>query len=162
MPTERQDELFKEFEKKKSGIERIADKITEKRKRLYVNVPLENVVFAIIVVVICVITVFALGVERGKRLAPPVAQEEIELEPIEVVKVPVEENHYAIQLISYKKEKPALREEGRLLNKKIDAFIIKTGGWYQVCAGDYKSVKDAKAALKEFKKDYKSCFIRKK
>jgi hypothetical protein len=68
MATEHQSELFKEFERKKGGIEKIADKITEKRKRLYVTMSLENMVFGLIVIIMCAITAFALGVERGKRL----------------------------------------------------------------------------------------------
>ena len=67
MSTEYQEELFKEFGKQKGNFEKIADKITEKRKKLYVHAALENVIFAAIIVIMCVVVSFALGVEKGKR-----------------------------------------------------------------------------------------------
>ena len=94
MSTERQNELFGEFVRKKGGFEKIAEKMTEKRKSLYATVPVENVVFAIIVAIMVIITAFALGVERGKRLARAEAQEalnipknKIKLSQIEVAPV---------------------------------------------------------------------------
>jgi cell division protein FtsN len=67
---------------------------------------------------------------------------------------------YAIQLISYKKEGPALKEKDGLSGKKIGAFIVKSEGWYQVCAGSYNDIDEAKKALGEFKKKYEGCFIK--
>lgn len=188
MPDEQQSEFFKEFLRKKGGIEKIAEKITEKRKRFYINLPLENIVFGLIIAIVCVIVAFALGVERGKRLIPiaaaangdrpypdtilhakspasteTVSAESVSDEPIPLKPVSVEpapETRYTIQLISYTQQKPALREKKELLSKKIDAFIIKSDKWYQLCAGGYNDMKEASAALKKFKKDYKGCFIR--
>ena len=84
MASEHQDELFKEFSKKKTGLEKIADKITEKRKRLYITVPLENIVFTSIVVIMFVVAAFAFGVERGKRFLPAMEVSHVEVIPAQV------------------------------------------------------------------------------
>jgi len=191
MPTEHQNELFKEFERKKGGFEKIVDRIGEKRKKLYLNLPLENVVFAAIIVTMCIVTAFALGVERGKREAGarenissrekslPASEntDSIELGPIEVGKTGNKDDaagevaepskspdteRYVIQLISYKEIRRAMREKKYLARSNVVASIVKSGNWYQVCAGGYKNIKEAKTALDEFKKKYKGCFIRNK
>jgi len=204
MTTEHQNELFREYEKKRGGIEKIAEKITEKRKRLFVTVALENMVFGAIVVIMCIVTAFALGVERGKRLeqgrAPetkespgsPAAKPRVKLEPIKISKAtpepevippkkkgkkagrpviektigttvqkePVAGMRYTVQLISYKQENLAVKEKNKLLKKKIDAFIAKSGKWYQVCVGKYKDMREASEGLKKFQRKYRGCFIR--
>ncbi|MCQ9206608.1 MAG: SPOR domain-containing protein [Omnitrophica bacterium] len=206
MSIERQNELFGEFVRKKGGFEKIAEKMTEKRKSLYATVPVENIVFAVIIAIMVIVTAFALGVERGKRLARVETQEvsktsenEIELSQIEVAPIEVRRNItragrnlsinkngagessvpvklanakspvsaakpdktlYTIQLISYKRKRLALREKNRLAKKKMDAFLIKANGWYQVCTGNYKDIKQAKIALEGFKGAYSGCFIR--
>jgi len=217
MTTEHQNELFREYEKKRGGIEKIAEKITEKRKRLFVTVALENMVFGAIVVIMCIVTAFALGVERGKRLeqarAPETkespgtlaAKPRVKLEPIKISKAstepavippkkkekkaarpviektigttaqkeevnnkvaqrvekePVAGMRYTVQLISYKQESLAVKEKNKLLKKKIDAFIAKSGKWYQVCVGKYKDMREASEGLKKFQRKYRGCFIR--
>ena len=172
MPGEHQKELFQEFKKEKGGFERIADKIIHKRKSHYLHAPLENVVFAGIVILMCVVVAFALGVERGKRLTEPAPEAEnvppraevaaapqIELSPIEITGA-VAEDAYAIQLISYKKRELAEAERDALLDKKIDAFLTESGKWFQVSAGSYATMKEAEKALKEFEKEYRGCFIK--
>ena len=188
MVNEHQNEFFGEFEKKKGGIEMMRDKITEKRKKLYLNMPLENAVFGAIVIIMCVVTAFALGVERGKRLdissAPAKAAVEkdqldeglVQLGPIEVAKSPekvleppvkAEEKkpalktmRYTVQLISYKKEKRAQKEIKKLGSQNVRAFITTSGDWYQVCAGSYNDIKEAKKALGNYKVKYKGCFVK--
>ncbi|MFH1594173.1 MAG: SPOR domain-containing protein [Candidatus Omnitrophota bacterium] len=87
MAIEYQKELFNEFNKEKGRIEKIADKITQRKKRLYLNLPIENIIFAVIIVIMAVIVSFALGVERGKVIARPVGIEENTLNNEEVVSV---------------------------------------------------------------------------
>lgn len=94
MSTERQNELFGEFVREKGGFEKIAEKMTEKRKSLYATVPVENIVFAVIIAIMVIVTAFALGVERGKRLArtetqeaPKISKNEIKLSEIQVAPV---------------------------------------------------------------------------
>lgn len=189
MIPEHQRELFKEFEKEKGRIERLTEKVT-KRRKLYLHVAIENIVFAVIVGIMCVIAAFALGVERGKKLLPSAAEipeiskkktdaDEIELKPItagpiEIGKEPAEKKKvparsvkkdkdslYTIQLISCKTHAQAVKEKNKLVDKKVSAFIIRSGSWYQVCAGNYETAGRAKKARKSFLPEYKSCFIRK-
>ena len=187
MSNEYQKELFEEYKQEKSKFEKIVDKINVKRKKLYLHAPLENAVFAVIITIMCVIVAFALGVERGKRLIVKSVDEEIEvstpvqsvpqieLGPIEVGKPKEEEpakapnatdvtnaaKRYTIQVISYKQKNLAEAEKNKLLNKNVNAYIIPSGSWYQVCAGGYDTVEKAKEALIKIEKDYKGSFIRK-
>lgn len=176
MASEHQNELFREFEKKRGGIEIVRDKIIEKRKKLYLNIPLENAVFGAIVIMMCVVTAFALGVERGKRLnvksAP--AKDTIEIEdqvkePVQLVPIEIAESpkkpvlkimRYTVQLISYKKKKRAEKEIQKLGSQNVQAFITTSGNWYQVCAGSYNDIKEAKEALGNYKVNYKGCFVK--
>ncbi len=181
MTEQRQSELFEEFKKEKGKFEQFASKITGKQQKLYVSQPLENVIFASIIVMLSIVVSFALGVERGKNInregrevveAPP--EETITLAAIEVTgpeakppqtRAPVPEKNnvkarYTIQLVSYKSPDQAEKEKNKLLNKNIDAFIMPSGNWYQICAGGYKDMDEAKSALKKFKLDYKDSFIR--
>lgn len=183
MPDEYQRELFEEFKKEKGRFKKIADKITQRQPKFYIHLSLENIVFAAIIGIMCIVTAFALGVERGKRLpsATKARQQEAtvdrEEEAVALRKEPVgpkkekaaskkelpdTESTFVIQLISYRQKRLAEGEKKRLLDKKIDAFIIPSGKWYQVCAGGYSDIKEVRKALEGFKKDYKGCFIRKK
>ena len=184
MPNEYQKELFEEFKQGKGKFEKIVDKINVKRKKLYIHAPLENAVFTVIIVIMCIIVAFALGVEQGKRFASLENAEEnavfkevmtapqIKLSPIEVGKPTAEEpvtapkarsapNQYTIQLISYKQKSIAEAEKNKLLNKNVNAYIIRSGNWYQVRAGGYGTIEKAKAALQKLEKEYKGSFIRK-
>ena len=187
MSNEYQKELFEEYKQERGKFEKIVDKINIKRKKLYLHAPLENVVFAVIIIIMCVIVAFALGVERGKRLISESDREEIEvsipvqsvpqieLSPIEVGKPKKEEpakapsvtkvtnatKRYTIQVISYKQRNLAEAEKNKLLNNNVNAYIIPSGNWYQVCAGGYDTIEKAKAALIKIEKKYKGSFIRK-
>jgi len=175
MADEYQKELFDDFGREKSKIKKISDKITEGRRRLHVTLGVENIVFAVIIAIMCMVIAFALGTEHGKHLG---SQSLLPPEPIVYTRVPennlvdaveaeapkAEEapksSRYVIQLISYKAMGPAIEEKNKLLNKNVHAVIIPAGKWYQVCVGGYDNIKDAKRALKEFSKDYKGCFVR--
>ncbi len=175
MADEYQKELFDDFGREKSKIKKISDKITERRRRLHVTLGVENIVFAVIIVMMCMVVVFALGTEHGKHLG---SQSLLSPRPIVYTRVPennpadiveaeapkTEEapkpSRYVIQLISYKAMEPAIEEKNKLLNKNVHAVIITAGEWYQVCVGGYDNIKDAKRALVEFSKDYNGCFVR--
>jgi hypothetical protein len=184
MAAEHQKELFEEFKKEKRKIDKIADKIKH-RKKLYLHVPVENMVFVAIVVIMCAVVAFALGVERGKRyagirtapesepLGAKALMQPIELESIEVSTLTkkrpavterdvTEGIAYTIQLISYRKKEYAENEREKLLKKGIDAFIVSSGNWHQVCAGVYDNIQDAKEAQSELSENYKGCFIRRR
>jgi len=172
MTGEYQKELFKEFQKGKGKLKKIADKVTGRQRKLYLHATLENVVFVSIIVIMCIIVAFALGVERGKRLGLQVTPQPASQAPekpanfTKPVKANIEkkrepEDPYIIQLISYKTKSRALGEKSALAERKINAFILPSGKWYQVCTGGYESVKDARKAMEAFKNDYKGCFVRK-
>ena len=171
MAGEYQKELFKEFQKEKGKFKKIADKVTGRQHKLYLHVSLENVVFVSIIVIMCIIVSFALGVERGKRLGPQITPQPVPqvmkepANPTKLAKASVEkkveaEKPYTIQLISYKTKKRALGEKSALAERKIDTFIVPSGKWYQLCTGGYENIKDARKAMEVFKKDYKGCFVR--
>ena len=181
MADEYQKELFEEFGKEKGKFKRIAEKIGQRQHRFYLHISPENAVFAAIIAVMCVIVSFAMGVERGKRLAPlavaarrieeappakePEAKKKAETKKEPEIKAPsrgTPAGIYAIQLISYKKKRLAEREQRKLSGKNIEAFIVPSGEWFQVCAGGYADMREAGRALEKFSKDYKGCFIRKK
>ncbi|MEE9499992.1 MAG: SPOR domain-containing protein [Candidatus Omnitrophota bacterium] len=173
MPAEYQEELFEEFKKEKGKFRKIADKITQRQPKRYIHVSLENIVFAAIIGIMCIVVAFALGVERGKRFtvaagmarkkAPVFEKETPVSEPEAVTRdrdASDKETAFVIQLISYKQKRRAESEKKRLLDKKIDAFIMPSGRWHQVCAGGYSDISEARKALEGFKKDYKGSFIR--
>jgi len=196
MSAERQKELFEEFKEGQGKIRQIADKIGERQHRLYLHLPLENIIFIAIIIIMGVIVSFALGVERGKRLNKT-AEETPETQTAEqTTTLPsnikhadiaegqpssdadkstdfapasedtvrtegVTQKSYTIQLISYKQKRLAEREIDKLQKKGVEAYIIRSGKWYQICAGDYDSVDEAKHDLKKFEDHYKGCFIRK-
>ncbi len=180
MSAEYQKELFEEFKKEKGKFRKITDKITQRQPKFYIHVSLENIVFAAIIGIMCIVVAFALGVERGKRFtvlagmarkeAPveAVFEEEISVSETEVAPRDAgasdsksdNETAFVIQLISYTQKERAESEKKRLMDKKIDAFIMPSGKWYQVCAGGYSAISEARKALEGFKKDYKGCFIR--
>ena len=165
MADEYQKELFEEFGKEKGKLKRIAEKIGGRRHRLYLQISPENAVFAAIVVLMCVIVAFALGVERGKRLTPQSRARRVEKSAPRKKPTPappVKAGIYAIQLISDKKEQRAEKEKRDLSGKNIEAFIVPSGEWFQVCAGSYADIESARKALEKFSKEYKGCFIRKK
>jgi len=171
MPGEYQKELFEKFGGKKGKIKRITDRITRRQRKPYLYVSLENAVFAAIIAVMCVIVAFAMGVERGKRVVVPPLTRQKEftpfVPPIKEKEIKAAERKepaaiYAIQLISFKEKRPAEKEKRKLLDKNIKAFIVPSGGWFQVCVGGYDDINEARKVLEGFSKEYEGCFIRKK
>ncbi|OGW84016.1 MAG: hypothetical protein A3C47_01415 [Omnitrophica bacterium RIFCSPHIGHO2_02_FULL_51_18] len=69
---------------------------------------------------------------------------------------------YTIQLVTYKKEDLAEKEVAGLRKKGHTAFIIPSGDYYQVCAGQYVSKEDAHRNLKNFSDKFRDCFIRRR
>jgi len=206
MVDEYQKELFEEFKKEKGKIEKLANKISKRRKSTVIAISLDNIIFAVIIVILCIIVAFAFGVEKGKRIRPgfetaltpkgpelemekeaplltsaALSRDKIVLPGIEVGKeetgpkeklptslegerskvTPLEEMPYTIQVVSFKERRLAENEVKKLAKKNIKGFIVPSGNWYQVCAGRYKNMKDAKSALNKLASDYKGCFVRK-
>jgi len=177
MSGEFQKELFDQFRKEKGRLERIADRMRDRRRRPHLYIPVENIVFAAIIFIMSLVLAFALGVERGRRRAPvareagPGGAESVVMQPIVVTPAksekpdtkPVEKRElpYTVQLVSYRQRKQAESERDRLASGNVDAFIVTSGRWFQVCAGRYENVKEADAAREKFRKEYRGCFVKK-
>ncbi|MBL7158357.1 MAG: SPOR domain-containing protein [Candidatus Omnitrophica bacterium] len=173
MTQEVQKELFKEFKREATGLKRIAGRITQKKKSSSVYFSIESVAVIAIALIMGLVVAFALGVERGKRIAPapreaaiPLKAQKEKVEPKKIetkdTKKPLASYPYLVQLISYKEKRKAEEELRGLSQKGHKALIIPSGEWFQVCAGGYESFKDAEIAKKEFEKTYIGCFVRKK
>lgn len=67
---------------------------------------------------------------------------------------------HTIQVASFKQKERADREAGTLIQKKLDAFVVKKGTHYIVCVGKYNERSQANGILKNLRKTYKDCLIR--
>jgi len=67
MSKELQKELFGEFKVKEPRFRQIARKMLPQRKMRILHVSLESVIFVAILIILCIVVAFALGVEKGKR-----------------------------------------------------------------------------------------------
>jgi len=174
MSEEYQGELFGEFKGKDSSLKRFSKKILPNRKAHIVQIPLEHLISYAILILIGFVLFFALGVEKGKRASqkkPEIVQilsvadnkisNVMPEAPIETAeKNQITEKPYTIQLISYADEKIAMEKIKSLKKDGIDAFTVKSGKWYQVCANYYTNKNEADNDLKKFGKTYKGCFLR--
>ena len=70
------------------------------------------------------------------------------------------ERLYTIQVISYKQKDLAEKEVRKLSAGKVEAFVIPSGNWYQVCAGRYRNTDEAKKELLALAKEYNGSFVR--
>ena len=182
MTEESQKEFFEEFKNEESGLKRIAGRIAQKKKSSHIYLSIENVVFITIVALMALVISFALGVEKGKRHATTVTEEikpaprpipqaapepepkrEVPAAPAAAVQEIAKEPTvmYVVQLISYKEKRKAEKEIRALSGKCIEAIIVPSGEWFQVCAGRYESFDEADKSKKEFEKTYRGCFVRK-
>jgi hypothetical protein len=69
---------------------------------------------------------------------------------------------YTLQLVTYKKQDLAEREVAALRGRGLYSFIIPSGEYYQVCAGQYSNKEEAKNDLKVLSPKYKGCFLRRR
>ncbi len=150
-----------------------------------------NVVFShqsVIVIFICTIMLlvaaFTLGVEKGKlvarntpsvsvpavAVAAPVTAEAVpaatsqtaQATPVAAVpEAPKATGGYAIQIASVKSESAAKKLAETLTKKGISAFTRSAGSYIVVLAGNFGKREEAQASLRELKKTYTDCFIRK-
>lgn len=106
--------------------------------------------------------------------APEPVEPETKEEPVEerpvvergyegrVAKPVQEQAQFTIQVIAYRSKKSAQKEIMKLTKKGYTPFIILGGGYYQICVGEYKSQKEAKADLSTLKKTHPDSFLRKR
>ena len=67
---------------------------------------------------------------------------------------------YTIQVVTHRKEEFAEQEVSRLRRMGYASFIIPSGEYFQVCAGQYTNKNDAKKDLVFFASKFKDCFLR--
>ena len=148
----------------------------------------QSVIVIFICVIMCLIASFALGVEKGKlivknniaivkevvpiaAIAPAVATAENfapqTIQPIavaqETVKPPASSptGGFTIQVASVTGETSAKGLADSLIKKGMAAFTKQSGKYTIVLAGNFIKKEDAQIRLKELKKTYTDCFIRK-
>ena len=69
---------------------------------------------------------------------------------------------YTIQLATYKKQDLAEKEVAALRRAGFFSFIITSGDYYVVCAGQYENKDGASKDLKFFGSKYKGCYLRRR
>ncbi len=128
----------------------------------------EKVILIIITFFIASLISFSLGVEKGKRLAGQTQLKKFEAKQILLTERLSEDklegkkdiSKYTIQVATFKTEVYAQREVKRLEEKGVEASIVPRGDFVSVCVGNFSEKQEARVALKQLKKTYQDCFIR--
>jgi len=161
---------FKRFKLPSVGEEKIVFKVS------YEKIVLVSIVFVLILTL-----VFSLGVERGKTLRRPEAEEEkisvvevfqkkesrlkeenVNSEPIGKTKeAGLKSKFYTIQIAAYKDLSRAFEEKKKIEKRGLQAFILKgKKSWILVCVGSFSDISLAKKQLLVLRKTYSDCFIK--
>lgn len=90
-----------------------------------------------------------------KEKKPAIKQETPAPKPIvpKTEPLPVGSRGYTIQLITYRNEEPAKREVESLRKKKHEAFVVRSGDYYQVCIDLFESKELALQKLIQLRKE---------
>jgi len=139
--------------------------------------------------IIVILISFAFGVERGKVISkknvtsrvlaeskPRAITKQIAPKQKRIQKLPVENKKlekkkkddkltspgYIIQVASYNKNSSYIDKEIIKLQKDgYDTVTVSSGNYMGICAGKFKNKTEAQKHLKQLKRTYKDCFIRK-
>lgn len=145
----------------------------------------EKILLFLMVLLVTGLVSFSLGVEKGKRIGiavqdinlrayvpaqmPPVSTQATTEKlpaPALTAPAPVKEgpkpfgNFYTVQVASYKTKTSALKEAERLKNKGFSSTIVTKGNFVILCVGNYPNKEKAMLSLRELKKNYPDCIIR--
>ncbi|MBN3038833.1 MAG: SPOR domain-containing protein [Candidatus Omnitrophica bacterium] len=154
--------------------------------KIALSLSYENIIILAIGMIMVLIVCYSLGVERGKDLAQAnikgldastqvtesetitkdeeKASQKEESEPLikkRKVKIAVTEPFYTIQVATFLKSSSVEKEVQRLKNKGYESFIVSKGKYTEICIGKYKHKNEAATDLKELKRLYGDCFVRK-
>lgn len=162
------------------------------KPQVILHLSVERVILSLIVILLGIVSVFAIGVEKGRHSNVSVSGPMKSPGRLEETKhtqqnntsaaaavqrpaaaagalsqKPVEspkqiDKPYTIQIVAYKDKDSAEKKVVYLKGKGLDAFIVAGGDWFQVCINKYATKKEADQAVLQFKKDYKDCYVRKK
>jgi len=128
-----------------------------------VTLKIDKLVFISIAIIMLMVVVYALGVERGRKIPPKrigaavqqtvPAKEPAEIRPqpsVQVVPAAKEAavKPYTIAVASLVKRETALREAARMNSNGFEAFVIFKEPYYVVCIGAFAD-KTSSASLKE-------------
>ncbi len=184
-PKETQQELFQEFSATPKKPDRFLF-ISRTQKPILFSTNTEQLLMGGILFIFALCGVFFLGVVRGKAIAdrplieaptpPPVVQVNKVVAPTppqavvkQVVRtqapaqaVTIPSKPYSLQLVTHRKKEFAEAEMNALRAQGFYSFIIPSGEYFQVCAGQYASKDEAKRDLARFSSKYKDCFLRRR
>ncbi len=178
-----QAELFHEFSSEPKKAKRFPS-LHKSPKPILISTSVEQLIFAGILLILALCLIFFLGVIRGKSLlvsplkatapAPvshmlampqyrPPASKTIAPTPQSKPAVSTAvEKPYMIQLVTYKRRDLAENDVLVFRRRGVDAVVVPSGDYYQVCVGRYASKEEAKKDLKFFSAKYKDCFLRRR
>jgi len=178
---EKQQELFDEFNKS-SEVKRPASKRTAPERMFTLFLTYEKLILFVIGFVAILTAVFVIGFERGKKVIlsktvikkaavktpePAVKEKKIRKEikkgPVRVMTPKqISNKAYTIQVATFRSERLAQEESGRLKQRGFISDIVEKSGFYQVLVGEYLDSKDATSTLAKLKKVYTDCYVRKR
>lgn len=140
------------------------------KRRHHWTVSVEQVFVLGIVVLLGIVTSYVVGVEQGRRAIPrPVAQVAPVTPPspaaqpiaaITVVKLP-RKVFYTIQVVSMTQRGQADIEAERLQKEGFQTMVRLSGKFFIVLVGQFPQREQALAVMRQLKRRYKDCFIRK-
>lgn len=151
----------------------------------------EKIILVIIFFILTLTLVFSLGVEQGKELRSDIPLQEAvssietsekkevdnEIKPVAENKIVVKKTEFktprnpqnkilkdvffTIQVVTYKDRQRAKTEKMLIEKLGLRAFIIKSGKYFLVCAGDFDEISAAQNKLPSLRKKYNDCFVKK-
>lgn len=68
---------------------------------------------------------------------------------------------YTVQVVTYKDKEKAKSEKGIIEKSGLQAFVVKSGKYFLVCAGSFNEISAAQNKLPSLRKKYKDCFVKK-
>jgi len=187
MPDEqRQKDLFDDYGRQRKQSKRLQDMLP---KKVSFSFSLEHLVFLGIGAMMTMVLLFALGVEKGRRLVlghdltkrtaisePKRSEPETVLtarkEPLKKAEEAVKadpaklpdraEREYTIQTATFRRKASAEEEASRLKKDGFEPYVIAKGDFFQVCVGNFRNKEDADKHLVKLRLRYKDCFIKKR
>lgn len=175
---ESQPDLFQDFSAAAKKPERFPA-IAKTQKPILISTTLEQLLTLSVVVILGLCGIFFLGVLRGKALnkpaapapAPAVSQRTLPVPPTAApapavpkpaILASISQKPYTIQLVTHRKKEFAEAEMAALRKMGLVTFLIPSGGYFQVCVGQYASKEEAKKDLLRFSARYKDSYLRRR
>ena len=169
-----QKELF-EFEKPKSRLPRFGRIFP--RGNFAVTLGMEKLVLISIGIIIFMVIIYALGIERGRRLgvapvvqnrvivhaplkASPVPQEKAVTIPVKAPLIQGQAKPYTIVAAAFTTRDKALEEADRLKKGSFDSFVAESAPYFLACVGAYADKESAKPTLGKIRKIYKDAYLK--